>query len=257
MLTHINTGYEGKFDFPVRPQGPDLTYLLASVPRAGSTHFSHLLWRTGCLGAPLEYLNFEAAGPYGFAAGSPQLQLQLWRSVLRRRCSLNGVFGLKAFAPQLDQLQRKNAPLLDKVLATMLPRAGPRRVVYVRRRDRLGQAVSYARASVSGIWRKEQESAAAHQVEYSQEALEAAERGIVHQESVWEQMFRELKIEPLTLWHEDILADGTAAANAVASYLGVKIDPAAAVNVPAIEKQSEGDAPVWAERYASSLRSAD
>ena len=257
MLTHINTGYEGQFDFPARAQGPDLTYLLASVPRAGSTHFSHLLWRTGCLGAPLEYLNFEAAGPYGFAAGSPQLQLQLWRSVLRRRCSLNGVFGLKAFAMQLDQLQRKNAPLLEDVLATMLPRNGLRRVLYVRRRDRLAQAVSYARATLSGIWRKAQESAAPEPVPYSQEALEAAERGIAFQESVWEQMFGELKIEPLTLWHEDILADGSAAAEAVAGYLGVKIDPAAAVDVPSIEKQSEGDAAVWAERYARSRGSAD
>src|SRR6476646_5101707 len=121
MLTHIDTGYEGKFDFPPRPQGPDLTYLLASVPRAGSTYFSHLLWRTGCLGAPLEYLNFEPAGPYGFAAESPQLQRQLWRSVLRRRCSPNGVFGLKAFPPQLHKLQQTNASLLDEVFATILP----------------------------------------------------------------------------------------------------------------------------------------
>ena len=87
--------------------------------------------------------------------------------------------------------------------------------------------------------------------------MEAAERGIAFQESVWEQMFGELKIEPLTLWHEDILADGSAAAEAVAGYLGVKIDPAAAVDVPSIEKQSEGDAAAWAERYASSRGSAD
>jgi LPS sulfotransferase NodH len=252
MLTSIDTGYEGKFDFPARPDGPDLTYILASVPRAGSTHFSHLLWRTGCLGAPLEYLNFDPAGPYGFAAGSPQLQLQLWRSVLRRRCSPNGVFGLKAFAMQLDELQRKNAPLLEDVLANMLPRTGPRRIVYVRRRDRLAQSISYARATLSGVWRKEQEDGGAQPVEYSLEALESAERGIDFQESVWGQMFGELKIEPLTLWHEDILADGGAAAEAVAGYLGLTIDPAAAVDVPSIEKQAEGDAKLWAERYAGS-----
>ena len=98
MLVDIDTGYEGKFDFPARAQGPEITYLLASAPRAGSTHFSHVLWQTGCLGAPLEYLNFEPLGPYGFAAASPSVQLQLWRSVLRRRCSPNGVFGLKAFS---------------------------------------------------------------------------------------------------------------------------------------------------------------
>jgi LPS sulfotransferase NodH len=251
-VSQIDTGYEGKFDFPRRTQPPELTYLLASVPRAGSTYFSHLIWRTGCLGAPLEYLNFEAAGPYGFAAGSPQLQLQLWRSLLRRRCSLNGVFGLKAFAPQLDQLQRKNPPLLDEVLASMLPRGGPRRVIYLRRRDRLAQVVSYARASLSGVWRKEQENAVAQPIEYSQEDLEAAERGIALQESVWSQMFEELEIDPLRVWHEDALADGATMAEVVANYLGVEIDPASAVELPLIEKQSEGDAAAWAERYASS-----
>jgi LPS sulfotransferase NodH len=253
MLGDIQTGYEGKFDFAARQPRPELTYLLASVPRAGSTYFSHLLWRTGCLGAPLEYLNFEPAGPYGFASASPELQRQLWRSVLRRRCSPNGVFGLKAFPPQLDQLQQRNPPLLEEVLATILPHGGPRRIVYLRRRDRLAQAVSYARASLSGVWRKEQETAAAPAIEYSAEALKAAERGIAFQESAWEQMFAELGIEPLTVWHEDALADGMAIADAVAKYLGVSLDAQAAVEVPSIEKQSEGQSREWLERYAQSL----
>jgi len=251
MLTHIETGYEGKFDFAARQQGPELTYLLASVPRAGSTYLSHLLWRTGCLGSPLEYLNFEPAGPYGFAGGSPDVQRRLWRSVLRRRCSANGVFGLKAFPPQLEQLKRKNPALLEEVLAIILPQGATRRVIYLRRRDRLAQTVSYSRATLSGVWRKEQETARPPQIEYSDEALEAAERGIDFQEAGWEQMFAELKIEPLTVWHEDALADGAAVARAVADYIGVSIDPAAAVEVPAIEKQSEGNSREWSERYAA------
>lgn len=252
MLTHIDTGYEGKFDFPARQEKPEQTYLLATVPRAGSTYLSHLLWRTGCLGAPLEYLNFESAGPYGFASNSTEMQRRLWHSVLRRRCSPNGVFGLKAFAPQLEQLQRNNPPLLDEVLATILPQDRERRVVYLRRRDRLAQTVSYARANLSGVWRKEQEKGGAPALDYSEEALEAAERGIAHQQAGWEQMFAELKIEPLTVWHEDALEDGDAVAQAVADYVGVAIDPTAAVEVPAIEKQSEGDSREWAKRYASS-----
>lgn len=252
MLDQVDTGYEGKFDFPQRAEGPALTYLLASVPRAGSTYFSHLLWGTGCLGAPLEYLNFEPAGPYGFASASPVSQQQLWRSVLRRRCSPNGVFGLKAFPPQLEQLQRKNPALIEEVLATVLPRGPERRVVYLRRRDRVAQTVSYARASLSGIWRKEQELINAPLIEYSKEALEAAERGIAFQEDVWERMFSDLRIEPLRLWHEDVLADGQATTKAVADYLCVAIEKASAVAVPEIQKQSDGAARDWAERYSAS-----
>jgi len=251
MLDNFNTGYEGKYDFPPRSAPPVRTYLLASVPRAGSTLFSHILWRTGCLGAPLEYLNFEAAGPYGFAAKSPALQHELWRSVLRRRCSPSGVFGLKVFPPQLQALQESNPALLADVLAATLPRDRPSHVVYLRRRDRVAQTVSLARASLSGVWRSDQEQAGAGDPTYSQEAIEAAERGIEAQERAWISMFADLRIEPLQLWHEDVLADPDAAARQVADYIGVRIDPDARVEVPPILKQAPGDASAWAEAYAS------
>jgi LPS sulfotransferase NodH len=254
MLDNFETGYEGKFDFDPTVEMPKHPYLLASVPRAGSTFLSHLLWRTGCLGAPLEYLNFEPEGPYGFAANSPQLQLELWHSVLRRRCSPNGVFGLKAFAPQLEALQRGNQTLLSQVLATVLPRERDVRVIYLRRRDRIAQTVSYARASLSGVWRKEQERPEAPALEYSQSALEAAERGIAVQETAWADMFTDLRIEPLNLWHEDIISAPSAAAEQAADYIGVRIDPSAAIDVPAISKQSEGEAAEWAERFSRGAR---
>ena len=251
MLGDIETGYEGKYDFPQRTEGPERTYLLASLPRAGSTHFSHLLWKTGCLGAPLEYLNFEPGGPYGFAAQSPEMQQQLWRSVLRRRCSPNGVFGLKVFSMQLDQLRQANSTLLEDVLAIMLPHGKKRRIVYLRRRDRAAQVVSYARADLSGVWRKEQEADAVP-FPYSDEALDAAERGISFQETVWERMFNDLRLQPLTLWHEDVLTDPAAAAQQVANFIGATVDPAATVMVPEIEKQSAGDSAEWLTRYARS-----
>ena len=252
----IETGYEGKFDFPQRTGAPEITYMLASVPRAGSTYFSHLLWRTGCLGAPLEYLNFLPLSPYGFAATSPGLQQQLWRSVLRRRCSPNGVFALKVFTAQLAELDHGNPTLLQDVMVTMLPRDRSRYIVYLRRRDRVAQAVSLARATLSGVWRKEQEGSEPPALDYSDERVEAAELEIVAQEQLWEKMFGDLKIEPLCVWHEDVLADAEAATAQVADYLGVAIDPAAAVEIPAIEKQSEGDASAWIERYGRSRRSS-
>jgi trehalose 2-sulfotransferase len=249
MLDNFNTGYEGRFDFPPRVGGPERTYLLASVPRAGSTLFSHVLWQTGCLGAPLEYLNFEAAGPYGFAANSAPLQHELWRSVVRRRCSPNGVFGLKAFPQQLEDLQRSNPDLLGDVLAAMVPRDRPRHVVYLRRRDRVAQVVSLARASLSGVWRKDQEQPGGVEPTYSREALEAAERGIELQERVWANMFADLRIEPLTIWHEDVLADPSAAARHVAAHIGVSIDAGASVQVPEVSKQSPGASTEWMARY--------
>ena len=248
----IDTGYEGKFDFPARMGPPATSYLLASMPRTGSSWFSHLLWRTGCLGAPLEYLNFEKSGPYGFASGSPDLQQQLWRSILSRRTSPNGVFGIKCFPMQLEALVEGNPALLSSVMQVLLPRGRAKRVVHLGRRDRIAHIVSYARATLSGIWRKEQESGPAPEPEYSQEALATADRWLALQEAAWAGMYKDLAIEPLRLWYEDAIADPEGAVRQVADHLGVAIDPQAAVAVPPVERQSRGAGADWAERYARS-----
>lgn len=242
------TGYEGKFDFPRRTDAPERTYMLASLPRSGSTWFSHLLWATGNLGAPLEYLNFEPAGPYFFAR-SAAVQQQLWQSVLQRRTSPNGVFGAKCFAGQLETLQQENPELLAAVMATLVTRAGIPRIIYFRRRDQVAHAISYARASLSGVWRKEQEADRA-EVDYSEIAIERSLAMIEAEDAAWQQMFSELRLDPLTLWYEDALDDPEEGVRQVAAYVGVTIDPAAKVSVPSIEKQSAGDAVAWAARYA-------
>ena len=247
MREGIETGYEGRFDFPGR--APEIAYLLATVPRTGSSFLSHVLWRTGCLGAPLEYLNFDKDGPYFFAHQSPDEQDWIWRSVLRRRTSPNGVFGVKCFPMQLEALHQSNPGLLKAVWSTLLPAGRPGRIVHLARRDRTAHAISYARATLSGIWRKEQEADGRAEPAYSAEALRTAEQWIEMQNAAWEEMFASLGIAPLRLCYEDVAADPDAAARQVADHLGVTLDPAAAVEIPAVEKQSEAGARAWAARH--------
>jgi len=251
MKPGIITGYEAQFDFPLRESPPELVYLLASVPRSGSTYVSHLLWATGCLGAPLEYLNFQPSGPYGFASESRTAQEDLWRSALRCRTSVNGVFGLKAFPLQLEGLNQSNSKLVANVMRTLFARGQRARVIELRRRDRTAHAISYARALLSGIWRKEQEPDDRPEPEYSSEALARAAGMIEQQEQSWLAMYRDLRIEPLVIWYEDVLDEPGATIGGVASYLGVAIDSAAAIAVPAIERQSQAGARVWAERHVA------
>ncbi|HEX5181897.1 MAG TPA: Stf0 family sulfotransferase [Allosphingosinicella sp.] len=242
MLLDVETGYEGKFDFPLREEAPDIVYMLASVPRTGSTYLGHLLWRTGCLGAPLEYLNFDPTGPYFFASHSAENQDRLWKSLLHRRTSPNGVFGFKIFPIQLQGLGQSNPALLASLR--------PGRIVYLDRRDRTAHIVSYARANLSGVWRQEQEKDLTAPPSYSEEALDMAARGIAVQAAGWEKMFRERGIDPLRLWYEDVVERPDEAARQVADYLGVALIPGAQVPVPAVLKQSNRGAEDWATRYA-------
>jgi LPS sulfotransferase NodH len=250
MTNRLVTGYESEFDFPVRERAPERPWLFASVPRSGSTFVSHLLWATGSLGAPLEYLNFEPSGPYGFACGSPPAQEEIWHAVVRRRTSPNGVFGLKAFPLQLEGVHQANPALVAQVMRMLFPHSGEARVVQLHRRDRTAHTISYARALLSGIWRKEQEPDDRPEPEYSSNAMAHAARLIEQQETIWLEMFRDLRVEPLRLWYEDVLADPDATAVAVADYLGVGLDPSAAIAVPAVGRQSQAGARAWAERHA-------
>lgn len=244
-----DSGYEGKYDFARFEGPPRVTYMLATLPRTGSSWFSHELWKSGCLGAPLEYLNFEPASPYFFAHQSPAWQLTLWQSVLTRRTSPNGVFGVKCFPVQLQQLQESNPQLLTEVMATMLPRPGARKMVYLDRRDQAAHEISYARAMISGVWRSEQEGPEPT-VEYSAPALKRTRALLAGQREAWETMFRDLRVEPLRLWYEDALADPDGAVASVAAYLAVELDPEAAVGVPEVRRQAQSDSGKWAERYA-------
>ena len=251
MLIGIATGYEAEFDFPLFRGPPPRPYLLATVPRSGSTFVSHLLWQTGCLGAPLEYCNFDPAGPYGHANQSPAEQQRLWRATVARRTSANGVFGMKGFPEQFEELQRTHPALLAEVMRTLLPSRERGRVVVLHRGDRTAHAISYARAILSGIWRAEQERGGRAEPEYSRVAVERAGKMIESQERAWRAMLADLAIAPLELCYEDVLADPGAAIDAVAGYLDVEIDPVAAVKVPPIERQSQAGARAWARRHAA------
>jgi LPS sulfotransferase NodH len=251
-LEGIETGYEERYDFPYRSDPPAQPYMIATVPRSGSSYFSHLLWRTGCLGAPLEYLNFLPTGPARLAISDPEQQTALWRSMLHLRTSPNGVFGVKCFSLQLRELQQRNPVLLREVFATMLPRGLTTRVVVLKRRDRVAHAISYARSALSGIWRKEQEAAGGATVDYSPESVEQARAYIEEQEADWDLLLKELSIEPLTMWYEDVVKEADEAVSRVADFIGVTLESSAPIAIPMVEKQAEEDSRRWRERYASS-----
>ena len=105
---------------------------------------------------------------------------------------------------------------------------------------------------MSGVWRAEQEGDRHPEIEYSQSAIERMQDSIERQSTAWEQMFRELEIQPLRLCYEDVLASPEDTVERVAGYLGVVIDPGAAVSVPEIRKQQSGDATAWNSRYRQS-----
>jgi len=140
-----------------------------------------------------------------------------------------------------------------EVFATVFSKGRPAQVVRLKRRDSVAHAISYARAALSGVWRKEQEMRATSSVDYSDRAIDEARALLDQQEADWDMLFEEIGVEPLTLWYEDVVAQPDAAVQEVASHIGVDVDPAATVAIPEVERQSQDDSKRWAERYSASV----
>src|SRR5262249_43741868 len=121
-------------------------YAICTVPRSGSNWLGQLLASTGLLGHPLEYFNSPARRALTDPKYPDDPRLQVAR-VLTTGPISNGIYGVKLFVSQFREIQ-------DGVRLTRdLPNL---RFILLRRRDLLGQAISWARALQTNQYRADQ-----------------------------------------------------------------------------------------------------
>jgi len=131
--------FDPQYDFPAREK-PDKYYVILFTPRSGSNLLGHYLYITGKMGFPLEYfnpVNFEQwqrrFGTKGFK--------DTYRFIRRFRTSPNGYFGSK-FHLSFHKTFRDECGY-----AEVFPDA---KYIYIRREEILSQALSLAKARMTG-----------------------------------------------------------------------------------------------------------
>jgi LPS sulfotransferase NodH len=254
------------FDLPLSA-GPQRNYVVASTPRTGSTLLCRLLWDLGQVGAPKEYLNpmqmrdwevrlgestwrrficgclrGPAVGFLGLHRWTPDELHRYLQRIRERRTSAEGLFGIKLHRHHFDQLFGPGKASLDEVVS-------PRQWIFLRREDRVAQAVSWARALQSGRWAAHQKFALP--VVYRRRQIQRLVGLVDAQESAWETFFSAGKIEPLRLRYEDILEDRERSLRNVLDFLGVAGASEIALPEPDLERQSDALNQLWIERYRS------
>lgn len=235
ILEDLADLYGPDFDFPLRREPPDLRYLLAVTPRCGGTLLAMALWRTGALGAPLEYLNLPRLGGLRARLGGADLPAYL-AALARWRTSPNGVFGMKVFLTQLLEARRED----EDVLRRLAPQAWVR----LRRRDSLAQAVSLARAEQTQAWIGTGAGAAPV---YSRALIAQKAEFLAWQDAAWDALLADAGTPVVTLWYEDIARDAAAGAAEVLGTLG--LSAATPVILPILARQSDGLSFEWMTRY--------
>ena len=252
------------FDLPIAENPPE-TYVVASTPRTGSTLLCRLLWDLDCVGAPKEYLNpmqmrdwevrmgdsaawrffcaclrGPAVGLLGQREWKPEELRRYVERIRQRRTSAGGFFGIKIHRHHFEKFFGEGKISLEETLA-------PRQWIFLRRMDRVAQAVSWSRALQSGRWASHQKFA--FPVVYRRRQIGKLIEQIEAQEAAWERYFQARQIEPLRLRYEDLVEDRAAVLRLVLEYLGAA--KASGITVPELdfERQSDDLNRLWIERY--------
>ena len=134
-----------RFDLPATE--PRRRFLFVAEPRSGGSFLAEALRATGAAGVPFEYLNprlIEAWAERFGVSGKPPAERYI-KHLLRHRTTPNGVFMLKALVDQVVPHLKRN-----DILARFFASADKVFVMY--RGDKLAQAVSFYKASVSDAW---------------------------------------------------------------------------------------------------------
>jgi len=235
-------------DFNCFGYSPAGTYMLATIPRSGSTFCAIKLWQTGLLGAPMEYLNFRIMGDMfrrlGYAVNeegrlSADVVARYWRDVQRLRTSSNGVFGFKMFTTNYVEIANRYPNFLQQVT--------PNYVIYLVRKDLIGQAMSYSRAQRSRVWFSGIENTP--DVNYDYQHIKSCLQAIERQRKCWESVFALTKISPIRVFYEDLIASSQLTIGSILQEMGIREDKSCEINVPMIKRQTDGICKEWRERF--------
>ena len=151
--------------------------------------------------------------------------------VLAAGTTPNGVFGAKVMFGSLPDLSPFPEP----------------RFVWLRRRDRVAQAVSFARAVQTGHWHGWNRKPSAEST-FSFDAIDALLRELDELDTGWERWFDHEGVEPLELVYEEVIADPRAETLRVLDFLSLELLPDVSVR-PLTCAVSDGIGNQWAERY--------
>lgn len=226
-LLELSTNRDFPGSRPVR-----MKYAILSSPRSGSTLLSRMLHATGMAGDPLEYLSIYLLELERKRTGNQSLTLtEFLNAMTPRRTSQNGVFGMQIHYSQFIAAFSSDA--MQRFIG------GFDKLIWVRRRDRMRQAVSMAIARKTRAWSSEETLAVAIDDPAAVHPIDC-----VHALSIvckndfgWEQLITDLSLDVLVIWYEDLVQDYPGESAKTLRHLG--LDAAVTqIPEPVIHRQS-------------------
>ncbi|MBB3211888.1 LPS sulfotransferase NodH [Herbaspirillum sp. Sphag1AN] len=177
----------------------------------------------------------------------------------------NGVFGAKVHWNQTNFMQEKlvaslrgdipSAPSepLEFFLRTKLQSP---RYIWLRRKNKVAQAISYYRASRTGVWRsvkgrKDQSSSLDLSLPFNIAAIDYYVKLCSQMDFEWNHYFRSNRLPVLMIFYEDLVANYQLVVRGVLKFLELSIN----ISIPEkkLNRQSDCRSLEWERRYLEAL----
>jgi trehalose 2-sulfotransferase len=227
-------------------------YIIAATPRTGGHLLCELLASTEICGRPHEYVLLKNEHIWRNSYGCRTRQ-EYRAYYLQRGWSANGVFGAKLTWWQFCELTAElgGEPLLNSPnRASVIERTfGCCRYIFLRRRDRVRQAISYFRARQTQRWSSKTASKKSPAAEvFDVDALDELMRAISLGESCWLAYLSELGVNYLSLFYEDLVHAPRMWVAQILGFVGVH-HQWAGICRSELQRQSDEVTEEWVRRY--------
>ena len=185
------------------------------------------------------------------------------RRVKRIGTTANGVFGVKVHSMQFDHFLRQAGgrsivPVAERraIVERWFPEP---RYIWLRRKDRLRQGISYARAVQTKIWWDAEAPPAPYDppevdaLAFDPGLIERSVALMEYGEETWRTYFDAHQLEPLVLNYEELIDDVGGSARRVLAHLGLELAEDFRFPPTSFRRQADAITEDWLVRYKSSV----
>jgi LPS sulfotransferase NodH len=240
-----------------------VSYIICTNPRSGSWLLSEGLASTSLAGNPREWFNIVEEQQHRARwrmNHSTDLSYAAYLGLARAKSTTeNGISGIKLHYYQfaelpikIEAINKSSQLTAAETMAWLFPRA---RYIWLTRRDKVRQAISYLLASSTDNWwtiegaKPNKRDGSTDDPEFDPDAIAHWKRVFVENDAKWQACFKDNHIEPLIIHYEDLVSDRPGTIINILKWLEVPEADAVHIPAPRLKRQSNARNEEWLKRY--------
>lgn len=235
---------------------PHTSYLVCGTPRSGSSLLCEALISTGIAGEPEEYFLRRNEVVWSKRWSTPTYTEYL-ACTIKQCTTVNGVFGVKIMwgdferfiskvrqLPNYNDTTRSNHALMQNIFPNL-------HYIWIKRSNKVRQAVSHAKARQTNLWKITSEtlSRSGNAPAFSFEQIDLAVHEFEIHELEWQKYFTTHGIKPFIVIYEDLVANYEEIAIEILTYLGLPEIKNIQFAPRTMKKQADEESEQWVQRY--------